>query len=619
MALDLSAINAYRQTSGAGSLTGSQAGSVGAVQGQANNASNQSGGSVTIAPGQVVGGEVVNVKNGEVTLRLDNNATLTASLDQNMDIAVGQKLMFQVTGNGDRTTLHPLYANLTNNTMANQALSEAGLRQTATNLAMVTNMLDEGMSVNSQALRGMARIMEANPTTDPATLVQLTKLGLPINELNIEQYENYKNFEHQIINDAAGLSDGLSNLLGTGNGSGDGATVLVNTDAGQMLTDAQLQLSNDILGLVSAGDRDWGAMLNNPQIAGTAAQSIEIAANGPTNIMAEIPEVPPVEVEDVWAVTLNADSESTPQMNTSVNMGETAVSQDGGALAGGGSTSDQGSRLMQGLIEDLGKLGMPAEELNNITNGTLSVNDVIGFVRTMIDMSRADHGLSDAQKEALSRLLNNNDFKQLVGNQLMKQMLLNPADVSREGAVEELYKQLAEQSQKAIEILKNAGQAGSEVMKSAQNINDNVNFMNQLNQMAAYVQLPVRMARENAHGELYVYTKKKNLLNKDGNVSAFLHLDMDNLGPMDVYVAMQKNKVNTNFYFNDEEALDLIEANIGILDARLQKKGYNMSTTVTMKKPDEPQKTVVGEMLKEKSNGLVGGPIRSRLSFDIRA
>ena len=201
----------------------------------------------------------------------------------------------------------------------------------------------------------------------------------------------------------------------------------------------------------------------------------------------------------------------------------------------------------------------------------------------------------------------------------MKQMLLNPADVSREGAVEELYKQLAEQSQKAIEILKNAGQAGSEVMKSAQNINDNVNFMNQLNQMAAYVQLPVRMARENAHGELYVYTKKKNLLNKDGNVSAFLHLDMDNLGPMDVYVAMQKNKVNTNFYFNDEAALDLIEANIGILDARLQKKGYNMSTTVTMKKPDEPQKTVVGEMLKEKSNGLVGGPIRSRLSFDIRA
>ena len=618
MALDLNAINAYRQAGGPGSLAGSQAGTVGTVNNAANNAGSQAGQTAAIAPGQVVGGEVMNVKNGEVTLRLDNNATLTATLDQNMDIAVGQKLMFQVTSNGEQTTLHPLYANLTNNSMANAALSAAGMRATAANLAMVTNMLDEGMNVNSQALRNMAYILDANPTTDPATLVQLNKLGLPINELNIEQYENYKNFEHQIINDAAGLSEGLSNLLGAGNTASEGA-VFVNTDAGQILTDAQLQLNNDILSLVSAGDKDWGAILNNPSITGTAVQSIEIAANGPTNIIAEVPEVPPVEVEDVWAVTLNADSESTPEMNASVNMGESAVSQDGGALSSGGSTPDGSRQLMQGLMDDLSKLGMPAEELNNITNGTLSVNDVIDFVRTMIDMSRADRGLSDAQKEALSRILNNNDFKQLVGDQLMKQMLLNPSDVSREGAVEELYKQLAEQSQKAMEILKNAGQAGSEVMKSAQNINDNVNFMNQLNQMAAYVQLPIRMAQENAHGELYVYTKKKNLMNKDGNVSAFLHLDMDNLGPMDVYVAMQKNKVNTNFYFNDESALDLIEANIGILDARLQKKGYNMSTTVTMKSPDEPQKTVVGEMLKEKSSGLVGGPIKSRLSFDIRA
>ena len=94
---------------------------------------------------------------------------------------------------------------------------------------------------------------------------------------------------------------------------------------------------------------------------------------------------------------------------------------------------------------------------------------------------------------------------------------------------------------------------------------------------------------------------------------------MDNLGPMDVYVAMQKNKVNTNFYLADEEALDLIMEHIDILDARLQKRGYNMSTSVTVKNKDEPKKTVVGEMLKEKSNGVVGGPITSKLSFDIRA
>ena len=172
MAIDVNAINAYRQTGG---ITNPAAGTVNSGT-ALNAASNQVQTPVNLAPGQVLGGEVIDVKNGEVTLRLDNNATLTASLDQNMEVSVGQKLMFQVTSNGEQTTLHPLYANLSNNNMANDALSEAGLRSTAANLAMISNMFDEGMSVNKQALQAMARVVDANPTTDPATIVQLTKL-----------------------------------------------------------------------------------------------------------------------------------------------------------------------------------------------------------------------------------------------------------------------------------------------------------------------------------------------------------------------------------------------------------------------------------------------------------
>lgn len=628
MAINLNALNAYRQAGGIGNNGNYNTEAISNSQTRVNTANIQTQQPANISPGQVLGGEVINVKNGEVTLRLDNNATLTAQLDNNMDISAGQKLVFQVTSNGEQMTLHPLYSNLNNNTMANAALQEAGMKATAQNLAMVSNMLDEGMSVNKQALQAMARSMEANPTTDPATVIQLTKLGLQVNELNIQQYENYMNFEHQIINDAEGLSTGLSDLLGTAGSTAaqtviteDGAQVvqMTSTDTSAVLNEAGLQLSNDILNLISAGDKDWNALLNNPQITGVAAQSVEIAANGPMFISAEVPEVVPVEVEDVWAITLNSDSEAAPEMNTSVNMGESTVNQETGSTLSQGQMSDGSGQLMQNLMDDLSKLGMPQEELNNITNGTMSVNDLVDFVKTLINNNQSGVKLNNSQMETLTRLLNNNDFKQLVGNQLMKQMLLNPADVAKEGAIDELYKRLSEQSQRAMEILKDAGQIGSEVMKSAQNINDNVNFMNQLNQMAQYVQLPIRMNQENAHGELYVYTNKKKLQNNDGNVSAFLHLDMDNLGPMDVYVAMQKTKVNTNFYLADEAALNLFEANIGILDARLQEKGYNMTTSVIKKNPEEPQKNVIGEMLKEKSNGVVGGPITSKLSFDVRA
>ncbi|MCR5420610.1 MAG: flagellar hook-length control protein FliK [Lachnospiraceae bacterium] len=621
MALNLDALNAYRQTSNLNS--GNVNYNSGVESNLAGRNSNLSA-NANITPGQVVGGEVINVKNNEITLKLDNNSTLTAQLDQNMDISTGQKLVFQVTGNGERMTLHPLYNNLANNSMANAALFEAGLKSTATNLAMVTGMLEEGMSVNKQALQAMARNIESNPTTDPATIIQLTKLGLQVNELNIEQYENYMNFEHQIINDAEGLSSGLSNLIGSNPGvegviqSNEGIT---NTDSGAsaILNNAQLQLSNDILSLVNSGDKNWNEILNNPQITATASQSIEIGLNGPGIIITEVTDNMEVNVEDVWAVTLNPDSQNESAMNTSVNMGETAVNQEGGTALSQGQSSDDNSQLMKGLMEDLSKLGMPAEELNNIANGTMNSNDIIDFVKTLINNNNNGYKLSNEQMEALTKLLNNGDFKQLVGNQLMKQMLLNPVDVAKDGAVEELYKRLAEQSSRAMEILKDANLSGTEVAKSAQNINDNVNFMNQINQMAQYVQLPIRMQQENAHGELFVYTKKKNLSNKDGNISALLHLDMDNLGPMDVYVAMQKNKVSTNFYLADEAALNLVEDNISILDARLLKKGYNMSTSVTMKKSNEEPVSVVGELLKEKSNGVVGGPIVSKLSFDVRA
>ncbi|MCR5406136.1 MAG: hypothetical protein K6E88_05080, partial [Lachnospiraceae bacterium] len=368
MALDVNAINTYGRMNTAANGAVSQAG----ITGAANTAGGQQGGqNITIAPGQVLGGEVLDVKNGEVTLRLDNNATLTANLDKNMELTVGQKLMFQVTSNGDQTALHPLYTNLSNNTMANTALSQAGLSPTAANLAMVSSMLDEGMPVNRQALLGMARVLDANPLTDPATLVELTKLGLPVNELNIGQYENYKNFEHQIINDAQGLSTGLSELLGTA-GEGEG---IIQTGNEFILTD-QLRLSSDILSLVDGGDRDWNAILNNPQITGTAAQSVEIAANGPLNPMIEVQQNAAVEVEDVWAVSLNPDSEAEPEMQTSVNMGESTVNQDGGTTLNGGQMQDGQNKLMQGLIDDLSKLGMPADELGNISNGTMSVRDL---------------------------------------------------------------------------------------------------------------------------------------------------------------------------------------------------------------------------------------------------
>ena len=98
------------------------------------------------------------------------------------------------------------------------------------------------------------------------------------------------------------------------------------------------------------------------------------------------------------------------------------------------------------------------------------------------------------------------------------------------------------------------GKDNSALAKSVNNLQQNVDFINQINQTFAYVQLPLKLSQGNGHGDLYVYTNKRNLAKQEGNISALLHLDMEHLGPVDVYVTMTGgDHVNTKFYLKDDE------------------------------------------------------------------
>ncbi len=77
-----------------------------------------------------------------------------------------------------------------------------------------------------------------------------------------------------------------------------------------------------------------------------------------------------------------------------------------------------------------------------------------------------------------------------------------------------------------------------------------MNFMNQLNQAYTYVQVPLKMSGQNANGELYVYTNKKESERSGCGAECFLHLDLEHLGSTDVSVKMQKHRnVKTNFLY----------------------------------------------------------------------
>ena len=102
-----------------------------------------------------------------------------------------------------------------------------------------------------------------------------------------------------------------------------------------------------------------------------------------------------------------------------------------------------------------------------------------------------------------------------------------------------------------------------------------------------------------------------NAQDKD-ELKAMLHLDMDNLGPMDIFVRLQQNNVSTSFKVESDEVLNFVEAHMDELTKALNKAGYNVSSEVKLSdgKYNFTEKVVNEELKPAKIK---------RFSFDVRA
>ena len=121
------------------------------------------------------------------------------------------------------------------------------------------------------------------------------------------------------------------------------------------------------------------------------------------------------------------------------------------------------------------------------------------------------------------------------------------------------------------------------------------------------------MTGQNASGQLYVYTNKRDLGDPDRDLTAFLHLDMDHLGSTDVSVRMHKKDVDTKFYMDSDESYALIKKHMPKLQERLRQKGFNATIYVE----NEGKKVNFVEDFLKKDAPSAGQ--LHRYSFDVRA
>lgn len=620
-----------------------------------------------LMPGRVFEGMVTDIKNGQVTLGLSDGRTISARMEAGVQLEKGQPMLFEVKSNtGDQIAIRPVTLESAQNPTLLRALEAAGLKVNPRNLSMVNQMMMEQLPIDKNSLMQMARAIASFPQAEMQTLVQMQKLGLAITENSLNQFQNYQNGQQAILPDMQQLMEGLTNLpeqlfgkegIGEQTVFPENFVLGENQQAGSQNTEASqlLGLQKQILGIllgegavqaggtasqgVQSGEGASQLLQNGEQIGADASQLLQDGAQSGEGVSQLLQNG-----EGASQLLQNGiqSGEGASQLlqegGQAAQSGEGAsqilggqpgseaasqISQNGEAIQNSATAMQEGAGASQNPIDSIltkdqqGELaamlkGIPgAEQQGQLfsqgqLNTSLSASELLGQI-----MGALEQG-GDLGSGVVKKLFSSEGFKGLMKQAMAEQWMLTPEQLKEEGAVKELYQRLTRQMAQLQQALAQTGKEGAALAKTAQSVQSNLEFMNQLNQAYAYVQLPLKLRQQNVHSDLYVYTNKKNLREKEGDLSALLHLDLEHLGSTDIYVKMHGSAVQTDFYLADELSFRLISGFTGQLAERLEQKGYTCEIKVENRKP---QKNTVQEFLEqEKPQGKL-----HRYSFDVKA
>ena len=591
--------------------------------------------------GQTISGQVIEVDGKDIKLLLSNNQTINAKLEGNINALLGQTLSFEVKNTEDGlTSLRPLYTNLNNSMNVTNALSSAGLPVTDNYSRMVSAMMDENMPINKQAIHDMSKQINSFKDANPETVVRLTKLGLSVNELTINQFENYKGLERQIIGNVDTIADGFAKMIS------DSLSQAVKDNN---ITDISSKINASLVETAEGN-------VKNKNLLSTFLDSITVQNKDSMQLKSDLALV---DNEALTGEKIKADIFDTTkailELINPKDSSDTVISNEMKAFVAefsnemktfaaefskefkevlnenSGETNSDGN-----VTKALGRESILNELNKEILNNQENKSDVIKFFNVNTDkeitgesvlklstdllniLNKDKNLFPDDVKTKLLKLLSSEEFSGLVKDNLSKQMLLKPEEAATSKNIEDLYSKIINNTDKALSVLESLNSKNAEIAEAANNIKENVQFMNELNHAVTYVQLPLLMNNKSAHGDLYVYTNKRSLKNNDGNISALLHLDMDNLGPMDIYVSLvNKTKLSTHFYLQDDETIDFIEKHIDYLNKRLSDKGYDLSMNVSVKNKPKEATDITEEFFKD--DPKTQGSVAVKVSFDVRA
>lgn len=525
-----------------------------------------------IPVGSTFRGEVMDVTGDKVWIQTESGQVVQARMAEQMNFNIGDKVLFQIKSNGDGVIeIKPIAATLQGQEQTIlKALEAAKLPVTEKTVMMVQQLLREQMPIDKNSLQEMYKQILSNKDVNSSTLVQMKKLGLPITKESVGQFEAYRNYEHRISAEVLSFSEQLTELLRDTAGQNTGQQLhkmilslfLPDSASGQ---EAPGSMSGTMPGIMPRQEVPGGVF---------HAEDGQMQADG--------------------VVTAGTKQSANP---------ESLV-----AMHSLGHQNQIGRELSVGERQELARcmweMAVPDDSVQKVLDGTMDSRTLLHIIKTQV--------LQAGEANHLQELLQNPGYCRLLKKQICNRWFLDVNQGITKENLDEFYKNLSEQTRQITQMLEVTNLGQTIAAKTVGGLKDNIDFMNQLNQMFTYVQIPFLMEGKAMHSDLYVFTRKKSLQEKEGKLSALLHLDSDYLGALDIYVEIQDMQVDTQFKVESETLAKLFQTNMQQLSKRIEDKGYQFQYAVALR-----EKTVdfVDDFLARDH----GNTPMQRFAFDVRA
>ena len=563
---------------------------------------------VMLREGQTLKGVVSDVHSDQITLVMEDGTAFTGRLPDAGQYSIGQKAAFKIVSLDQNTIYMKAVSTsylLDMEDTIDQALEEAGLPKSARNSDVVRSLLMNQQSISRENLLSSIRLCATYPDADVNSVITLRRLGLPLTPENLAQFEQYENNAHSLLDHFAQITDSIGDLM---NAIGTQVPRLSGQTAGQLLN---LALSSSLTPEEQA--------LKEAQAAASEAQTEAVAQEGEGSDAPETAEKAPANAADA-ALSEETEVSSSPfsrmkqifsSLTDGASVAKAALSETGLAKdykvpfiheQVGFSLSPEEREALHSLLSDL---PLPEELTTSLQEGTLTTRDFLTAVR---------QALPRMSSEQAAGLLSSPAFQRLVKDQFLSNWTLSPEKLKQKGAVEELYQQISSQVDKLSHFSQDV--FGKNLFENLQQqttqTTQNLNFMKLLNDTYQYVQLPVKLQQQNAHGDLYVMTRKESLRRHPDSLKALLHLDMDHLGSLDIHIIRENTSITTKFFVDEKDTLQLLEKNINLLQDALNEHGFSFSSEFSMKEKDF-------DLVNDFMNAEAPVGTIARYNFDLRA